>query len=109
MRPPETFSTKRLLARKPRVSDAPAVFTAYASDPVVTRFLSWKAYSEIPPLEKFLQARVEDWEHENRRYGYLLCLRDTDTPIGSIGIDIILPATRPCSVMCSDAPIGGRG
>ena len=88
MRPPETFSTSRLRARKPRVSDAPAVFAAYAGDPVATRLLSWNAYSELPPLEKFLQARVEDWEHENRRYGYLLCLRDTDTPIGSIGIYI---------------------
>ena len=88
MCPPKTFSTKRLSARKPRASDAPAVFAAYASDPVVTRFLSWKAYLEIPPLEKFLQARVEDWEHDHRRYGYMLCLRGTDTPIGSIGIDI---------------------
>jgi|ERR1035437_2985593 RimJ/RimL family protein N-acetyltransferase len=86
MRPPETFSTPRLLARKPRASDAPAVFAAYASDPVVTRFLAWKAYSEIAPLEKFLQARVDDWELENNRYGYLLCLPEIDTPIGSIGI-----------------------
>lgn len=88
MRPPETFATARLLARKPRASDAPAVFAAYASDPVATRFLSWKAYSEIPPLEQFLQARAEDWEQDHRRYGYMLCLRDTDTPIGSIGVDI---------------------
>jgi ribosomal-protein-alanine N-acetyltransferase len=86
MRPPETFSTPRLLARKPRVSDAPAVFAAYASDPSVTRFLAWKAYTEIAPLEEFLQARVDDWEQENNRYGYLLCLPETDTPIGSIGI-----------------------
>ena len=87
MRPPETFSTARLTARKPRVSDAAAVFAAYASDPVATRFLSWKAYALIPPLEDFLRDRVSDWERDDRqRWGYLLCLRDTDTPIGSIGV-----------------------
>lgn len=88
MRPPEQFTTRRLLARKPRVSDAPAVFAAYASDPVATRFLSWKAYNQLAPLEDFLRDRVNDWEHDNRRYGYLLCLQGTDTPIGSIGIDL---------------------
>jgi len=88
VRPPEPFTTKRLVARKPRVSDAPAVFAAYASDPAVTRFLSWKAYSQIAPLEDFLRDRVTDWGHDNRRYGYLLCLQGTDTPIGSIGVDL---------------------
>jgi RimJ/RimL family protein N-acetyltransferase len=75
-----------MLVRKPRVSDAPAVFAAYASDPVVTRYLIWKAYTEIPPLEEFLQARVADWEQENGRYGYMICLPETDTPIGSIAV-----------------------
>jgi ribosomal-protein-alanine N-acetyltransferase len=88
VRPPETFATERLRARKPRVSDAPAVFAAYASDPIATRFLSWKAYRELAPLEEFLRERVKDWEQDHQRYGYLLCLRDTDTPIGSIALDL---------------------
>jgi len=88
MRPPETFSTERLLARIPRVADAPAVFAAYASDPVATRFLSWKAYHQIAPLEDFLRDRVNDWAQDHRRYSYMLCLRGTDTPIGSIGVDL---------------------
>lgn len=86
MRPPETFATERLLARPPRVSDAAAVFAAYASDPVATRYLIWKAYTEIAPLEEFLRARAEDWTKDNHRYAYLLCLRGTDVPIGSIAV-----------------------
>ena len=88
MRPPETFQTARLLGRKPRVSDAPAVFAAYASDPVATRYLTWKAYTEVAPLADFIQLRINDWEKENHHYGYLLCLRGTDTPIGSIGLHV---------------------
>lgn len=87
MRPPETFSTKRLLARKPRADDAPAAFAAYANDPVVTRFLAWPPYSHVDPLREFIQGRVNDWDQDDRRYAYMLCLRDTDTPIGSIGIE----------------------
>ena len=86
MRPPETFSTKRLVARKPRAIDAPAAFAAYASDPEVTRYLAWKAYSEVSPFAEFLQARAEDWEKVSPQYAYLLCLRGTDAPIGSIAV-----------------------
>ena len=86
MRPPETFSTRQLTARKPRASDAPAAFAAYASDHEVTRYLMWQAYTEVAPLQEFLQARADDWEKENGRYAYMLCLRDTDTPIGSIAL-----------------------
>jgi len=88
MRPPETFFTSRLLGRKPRVSDAAAVFAAYASDPQVTRFLTWAPYTEVEPLAQFLQLRVNDWEQDKGVYGYLLCLRERDDPIGSIGIHI---------------------
>ena len=88
MRPPETFQTNRLIARKPRASDAPAVFAAYASDAIATHYLTWKPYGEIEPLAQFLQARANDWEQPKGVYGYLICLRDTDNPIGSIGIHI---------------------
>lgn len=86
MRPPETFLTPQLFARKPRASDAPAAFAAYASDLVVTRYLAWTAYSEVAPLQEFLQARADEWEKESPSYAYLLCLRETDSPIGTIAI-----------------------
>ncbi len=88
MRPPEQFTTPRLLGRKPRASDASAVFAAYASDPEVTRYLAWKAYRELGPLAEFLQARADDWEKEGSQFAYLLCLRETDTPIGSIAVHL---------------------
>jgi len=88
MRPPDTFTTPRLFARRPRPDDAPAVFAAYASDPAVTKYLSWPPYTEVAPLEEFLQLRINDWAHETGHYGYMLCRQGTDTPIGSIGVII---------------------
>ncbi len=87
LRPPETFATARLTARRPRADDAPAVFASYASDVEVTRYLSWKPYSSIDALADFLRDRAADWERTNSpHYAWLLCLRGTDTPIGSIGL-----------------------
>ncbi|MDB6127086.1 MAG: GCN5-related N-acetyltransferase [Verrucomicrobia bacterium] len=86
LRPPETFSTARLTARPPRVADAPEVFATYASDATVTRFLSWKAYSEVAPLEGFLRSREEAWEKGGGEYGWLLFLRDSNELVGSIGV-----------------------
>ena len=87
LHPPETFTTERLVARLPRPEDAAAVFAAYASDPEVTRYLSWCYYTEVDPLRKFLYSVVRTWETDDGgHYGWLLCLRGTDTPIGSIGV-----------------------
>lgn len=86
-RPPETFSTARLVARRPRVEDAPAVFTAYAGDPVVTRYLSWRNYTALEPLREFLRGVIRTWEtRAPGHYAWLLCLQGTDAPIGSIGV-----------------------
>lgn len=88
MRPPETFATARLTGRLPQVSDAAAIFAAYASDPVVTRFLSWKTYTEIPPLAEWLAGRVESWRTGEGQLTWLLSWRETGEIAGYIGIDL---------------------
>ena len=85
-RPPDTLDTARLHARRPRETDAPAVFAAYASDPEATRYLAWPPYAAVEPLAEFLRGRIAAWENATGHYAYLLCLRGTDAPIGSIGV-----------------------
>ena len=88
IRPPDTFDTARLHARRPRETDAPAVFAAYASDPEATRYLAWPPYQTAEPLAEFLRGRIAAWENDDGQYAYLLCRRSTDVPIGSIGVMI---------------------
>ncbi|HEX2853291.1 MAG TPA: GNAT family N-acetyltransferase [Opitutaceae bacterium] len=85
-RPPEVFATARLSARKPRVDDAPAVFESYANDPEVTRYLSWRAYERVEPLKVFLAEIISHWEKGESHLAWLLCLKGSDRPIGSIGV-----------------------
>ena len=87
-RPPATFATARLMGRVPRVDDGPAVFDAYASDPEVTRYLSWRAYDRVEPLNAFLREVIAHWEKGDGHLAWLLCLKGTDTPIGSIGVTL---------------------
>lgn len=86
LRPPETFETARLRARPPRVADAAEAFAVYASDPVATRYLAWKPYATIEPLEEFLGRRAASWEKDDGHYAYLLFRRDTGALVGSIGM-----------------------
>jgi RimJ/RimL family protein N-acetyltransferase len=87
-RPPATFGTSRLVGRMPRADDGPAVFAAYANDPAVTRFLMWKAYDRVEPLNAFLRECIANWEKDAGHYVWILCRKGTDTPIGSIGMKI---------------------
>ncbi len=87
-RPPASFGTARLVARIPRADDAAAVFTAYAGDPEVTRYLAWRAYDRVEPLAAYLRECESNWEKRSGQLSWLLCLKGTTTPIGSIGITV---------------------
>lgn len=86
--PPSTFTTARLSARRPREDDAAAVFEAYANDPEVTRYLSWPAYTRMEPLRAFLAESVSHWTKNESPFSWLLCLKGSDRPIGSIGVTL---------------------
>ena len=42
--PPEELETTRLLLRRPTIEDAEAAFESYASDPKISRFITWSAH-----------------------------------------------------------------
>ena len=86
LRPPAAFATARLHARIPRGEDGPAVFASYASDPEVTRYLTWRAYERVEPLNVFLRESISHWEKGEGPFAWLLSLKGSDQPIGSIGL-----------------------
>src|SRR5436305_13471181 len=87
-RPPASFATARLTGRMPRVDDGPALFSSYASDPEVTRYLSWRAYDRVEPLNAFLRECVAHWEKGDGHLAWLLRLKGPDTPIGQAAIPL---------------------
>ncbi len=82
--PPEPHETARLLLRRPALEDAGPIFRAYASDPAVVRFLSWRPHLDEGETRAFLRSRLDAWA-AGRSYAHVLAARDEPAvPIGKI-------------------------
>ena len=75
MTPPEILPTRRLVMQRPRIEDAAEMFQAYAQDPAVTRFLTWRPHRSLADTQLFLRASAPRWE-EGTEHQWLLRRRD---------------------------------
>ncbi len=82
MKPPETLELSRLRLRRPRPSDADAIFE-YGSDPEVARYADWPVRTRIDGLADSLRARGERWESGEDFY-WVITLLGEDRAIGGI-------------------------
>jgi RimJ/RimL family protein N-acetyltransferase len=62
MKAPETIETARLLLRKPTCQDAEAIFSRYAADPIVTRYMSWPTHRSVADTQAFLAWCDTEWQ-----------------------------------------------
>jgi ribosomal-protein-alanine N-acetyltransferase len=62
MNAPEQLKTTRLLLRRPRLADAELIFSRYASDLEVTKFLGWPRHVSIEQTRAFLAYSELEWE-----------------------------------------------
>ncbi len=83
MRPPEQIETERLLLRKPRMDDAPAVFNGWAKYPEVTRFLTWRPHENIAQSEALMKRSMDGWNGDSN-FRYLLEIKESGILAGMI-------------------------
>jgi RimJ/RimL family protein N-acetyltransferase len=83
LRPPETFATARLLLRKPRREDAPLIFAAYAQDPEVTRYLTFRPHRSLNDSHQAIERFDEGWR-STKSFCWLIFRRDDDDLVGAI-------------------------
>jgi [ribosomal protein S5]-alanine N-acetyltransferase len=62
MNAPDHLTTERLFLRRPLRSDAELIYTRYASDPEVIKFVSWPCHTSIEHTQSFLDFSDEQWE-----------------------------------------------
>ena len=77
------METDRLILRPFTPEDAYAMYRNWASDPEVTKYLTWPTHSELG----ITQWVVDDWvSHygEDKFYQWAIVLKELDEPIGSI-------------------------
>jgi [ribosomal protein S5]-alanine N-acetyltransferase len=80
---PDEIHTPRLLLRKPWATDAPLMFTAYAQDPAVTRYLTWRPHANIAETRAVIDRFLTAWERQEG-FCWFLFINDTGEMIGSI-------------------------
>jgi ribosomal-protein-alanine N-acetyltransferase len=85
MRPPETFETARLTLRRPRPSDAAAVFHAYAQDPLVARYLTWRPHRDVSETARYLARCAAGWEAGDD-FAWAVTLREGGELLGMVGL-----------------------
>ena len=81
----QPLETPRLILRPFAAEDAPAMYRNWASDPEVTKFLTWPAHSR----EEVSAAVLTDWVgqyNDPRYYQWAIVLRELGEPIGSISV-----------------------
>ncbi len=85
MKPPEKFETQRLILRKPCMDDAPAIFSNYAHDPEVTRYMTWNPHRNVQETYHIVEIMLKLWD-EGSAYSYAITLKDSDDAIGMIAM-----------------------
>ncbi|MEW6032277.1 MAG: GNAT family N-acetyltransferase [Bacillota bacterium] len=55
------LATARLELRPPTLDDAQAIFSGYAQDREVTRYLVWRPHSNLEETRMFLQSCLDGW------------------------------------------------
>ena len=80
------METERLILRPFVSSDAQPMFDNWASDPEVTKFLTWPTHTDVDVTRRVIDLWVKVGECDPSSYNWCIALRDSDEPIGSIAV-----------------------
>ncbi len=58
---PARIETSRLVLRRPELEDADRIYSRYAADAHVTRYLSWRRHGSADETRAFVQFSDEEW------------------------------------------------
>ena len=102
-----TLETKRLLLRPFKLDDADEMFKRWASDPEVTKYLSWPPHKDVSMTQYVLYCWVEEYKKpDTYRFG-IVCKED-GALIGSIDV-VTYWEGDPVIGYCLSRPYWGRG
>lgn len=82
-----TLNTQRLILRKFNENDLEA-FCDIFSNKEVNQFLPWFPLKNLAEAKSFYQERYASIYQKKQGYTYAICLKENNTPIGHINIDL---------------------
>ena len=81
----QTIETSRLILRRAVRDDAEPMFRNWASDPEVTKFLTWPTYEKVETAYQILDLWAGEYEKPDY-YQWMIVLKKLGEPIGSISV-----------------------
>lgn len=81
----KTIETDRLILRRFQMEDAEKMYQNWASDPEVTKFLTWPTHESVEVTKKVLESWISDYE-KLADYQWCMALKESGEPIGSISV-----------------------
>ena len=81
----QTIETSRLILRRAIREDAEPMFRNWASDPEVTKYLTWPTHSNTTVSEMVIGSWLQEYERDNY-YQWMIVLKEIGEPIGSISV-----------------------
>ncbi len=79
------METKRLILRRFAAEDANSMYENWASDPEVTRYLTWPTHTDVEISAMVLADWVSHYEEENY-YQWAIVPKELGRPIGSVAV-----------------------
>ncbi len=90
MKAAEVIVSSRLLYRRPVVADAGEIFSRYAADPDVTRYMAFRRHESLKDTYEFLTMSDKEWEKWPAG-PYIIRSRSDNTLLGSTGLSFETP------------------
>ena len=95
----QTIETPRLILRKACREDAEPMFRNWASDPDVTKYLTWPTYEKVETAYGILDYWIAEYE-KCSFYQWMIVLKELGEPIGSISVVRQNEAVEEAEIHC---------
>ena len=79
------IETSRLLLRHFTVEDTDEMFNNWASDPEVTKYMTWNPHTSVEETKRILETWVDNYKNPNT-FRFAITLKQTNELIGSIDV-----------------------
>lgn len=79
------LETERLVLRQFALEDADKMYQNWASDPEVTKYLTWPTHESVGVTKRVLSDWVSSYDNENQ-YQWCIAKKENNEPIGSISV-----------------------
>ena len=102
-----TLESKRLILRPWQMDDAEAMFSNWANDPEVTKYLTWNPHNNVEETKMLLSMWIEEYE-KPERINFAITIKETGQLIGGIDVVGYLDGT-PVIGYCSSKSVWNNG